>query len=165
MIRIAKTSIFLGILLISIFVIFTPGAMVKNASGDLVVDVKAKGSVFKETTPAETVTFEFELENLGDEMTKVTCKVLSNVPEGWEASFPGNGEILLDAAGTGGEKHTISLAIKPSYGIGYHDEIKTFQVSFTPTNIHDSSLKGNEVILYVTVKAKVLLQPELKYFW
>ncbi|RLF26440.1 MAG: hypothetical protein DRN01_04710 [Thermoplasmata archaeon] len=100
---------------------------------------------YKIVNPQETATFTIDVENLGNEKTEITSKVL-NTPEGWTVSILPT--TVLDSKVRGGNpRKSIHLDVKPPYGFGYHEERQVIQVSITPSYYNDPTLRGEEHIL------------------
>ena len=74
----------------------------------------------KKIGPLDIAKFDIEIENMGNAKTTVICNAI-NLPEGWVASV--DQETIIET-GIGGNnpKKTVSLAIQPPYGFGYHDD-------------------------------------------
>ena len=145
----AKTSIFIVIILVCIFDIFAPKTISAELKNNLIIDVTPKQS-YKETTPGHKVTFDIELENLGDERVRISCKILK-LPNGWNADILP--EVILGSKTLGEDSiSTISFVVQSPNTFGYHDESAVFDISFTPISYLNPSLKGDEYMYTFNVR-------------
>lgn len=90
--------------------------------------------------PDEIKSFPINVENLGNEETKVFLKVES-LPEGWSTSV--TDAILVDVNKTA----TAQLSVKPSKTFGYQDEKGIIRVSLTPARALNISNKGEPITI------------------
>ena len=93
-----------------------------------------------EMNPDEIKSFPINVENLGNEETKVFLKVES-LPEGWSAKV--TDIILVDVNKTA----TAQLSVKPSKTFGYQDEKGIIRVSLTPARALNISNKGEPITI------------------
>jgi hypothetical protein len=84
-------------------------------------------------TPQETVTFPIEITNLGNKETLVTARVVE-YPEGWSPLLSQSQIIIPSVAesGSGTNKMEMSFSITPPYGLGWHNDLETITIEFTP---------------------------------
>lgn len=157
MMRTAKASIFLGILLVSVFVVSIPNVLSKDPVENLVISVKPE-KVYLEMSPEHPDTIVIDLENLGNNETTVFCEILK-VPNGWKASIS---DSVVLAAGVG-SKGKAYLTVEPPHGFGYHDDQGIVQVSFTPALFINPSKKGSESMLNIPVKSHGFFPPGMEF--
>lgn len=148
--RVHKTSIFISILLVCLFVIIIPKTLSEESNNNLIINVTPKEQSYKETAPGQRVTFDIELENLGDERVSVTCKI-RELPNGWNADIVS--EVLLGSKTLGEDSiSTISFVVQPPDEFGYHDEDALLGISFTPISHLNPSVIGEEYKLTLIVR-------------
>ena len=107
--------------------------------------------------PGETKDFDIGLENLGNAKTNVTAEVL-NIPEGWTVSILSN-TILGTKTTDGKTKKTISLIVRPSDSLGYHNDNEVIRVKFIPLFFGNSSINGSEYLVSFIVKSRGFSAP------
>lgn len=107
--------------------------------------------------PDDVANFDIEIENLGNAMTEVACRVI-DVPKGWNASIASSATIGSRTSGNN-IKRTLQLSVKPPHGFGYHEEREIIEVSITPSYYGNSSLTGKEHLLYFVVQSRGLYMP------
>ena len=107
--------------------------------------------------PDKVANFDIEIENLGNAITDVTCRTI-NVPDGWAASIVSSATIGSRAS-SGSTKRTLRLTVKPPYGFGYHEDREIIAVSITPSCFENSSLIGEEHLLYFVVHSRGFYTP------
>ena len=139
--------------MVSVFVFSIPGVLSADTAGDLSISVKPE-KTYLEMSPDHSGTIFIDLENLGNNQTTVFCKILK-VPDGWGASIS---DSVVLAAGVG-SKVRVYLTIRPPDGFGYHDDMGTIQVSFTPALMYNPSIRGSESMLSVTIKSHGFFPP------
>jgi hypothetical protein len=147
--RIVKSSIFIGALLVCILVIFVPKTLSDDSNNNLIIEVTPKQS-YKETIPGQRVTFDIDLENLGDERVRIISNILE-LPDGWNAYTESSivlGSKTLDEDSIS----TISFVVQTPDEFGYHDESVVLSISFTPFSYMNPSIKGGESILNFNVR-------------
>jgi hypothetical protein len=83
--------------------------------------------------PQDTVTFPIEITNLGNKETLVTARVVK-YPEGWSPLLSQSQIIIPSVAesGSGTNKMEMSFSITPPYGLGWHNDLETITLEFTP---------------------------------
>ena len=81
--------------------------------------------------PQETVTFPIRITNLGNKQTLVTAKLI-NYPEGWAPLLSQSQIIIPSASDPGNNVGEMSFSITPPYGFGWHNELETITIEFTP---------------------------------
>jgi hypothetical protein len=77
-------------------------------------------------SPQETTTFRITITNLGNKQTLVTGRIVQ-APEGW-ASLLSQAQITIPPAGSA----SLTFSITPPYGFGYHNDIGSILLDFTP---------------------------------
>lgn len=142
-----KSSVFIGILVLFIFVLSNPKTLSAPSVEDkIIMDITPRQTI-QQTTPGQLVTFDIELKNLGGQKAIIYCEILDD-PEGWRASIVP--DLVIDEYST----TSITFTVSPPSGIGYHDESETIRVSFTPTHYLNTSLELNETILTFQVRSE-----------
>lgn len=91
-----------------------------------IIDATPK-STYKEINPGDIVTFDIDLENLGNAETEFLFSVVS-VPDGWSASIISNTKVGSRVDGKDPTK-TVQLFVQPPYGFGYHNERKDIKIT------------------------------------
>jgi len=84
-------------------------------------------STYKEISPGEILTFNIDLENLGNAETEFLFSVI-DVPDGWSASIISNTKVGSRVDGNDPTR-TIQLFVQPPYGFGYHNEREDIKIS------------------------------------
>ena len=107
--------------------------------------------------PDDVANFDIEIENLGNAMTEVTCRII-DVPDGWTASIDSSATIGSRTSGDN-TKRTLQLSVKPPHGFGHHEEREIIEVSITPSYFGNSSLTGEEHLLYFVVQSRGFYTP------
>jgi hypothetical protein len=107
--------------------------------------------------PNDVANFDIEIENLGNAITDVTCRVI-DVPDGWITSIDSN-ITIGSRTRTGDIKRTLRLTVKPPHDFGYHEEREIIEVSITPSCFGNSSLAGEEHLLYFVVHSRGFYTP------
>lgn len=115
--------------------------------------------------PQTTVNFPIKITNLGNKETIVTAKV-TDYPEGW-APLLAQSQIVIPAAGetSGDNSAEISFSITPPYGFGWHNELETIALEFTPQfsppggGGNQSGLIGTPVPFQLTVRSRGFSTP------
>jgi len=116
-----------------------------------VVDPKVVGSISKRIGPMDTVTFPVEVENLGNERSKVYFEI-QNIPKDWQAIITPS--TILEV----GEKKTVELAIQPPKTLGYHYDREQFVVKITPARATVTS--GTEQVYGREEKVEVAVESQ-----
>jgi len=91
-----------------------------------IIDATPK-STYKEISPGEIVTFDIDLENLGNAETEFLFTV-TDAPNGWSASILSNTKVGSKIDGDNPTK-TIKLFIQPPYSFGYHNDREDIRIS------------------------------------
>ncbi len=91
-----------------------------------IIDATPK-STYKEISPGEIITFDIDLENLGNAETEFIFKV-SDAPDGWSASILSNTKVGSRIQGETPMK-TIKLFIQPPYDFGYHNDREDIRIT------------------------------------
>lgn len=84
-------------------------------------------STYKEISPGEILTFNIDLENLGNAETEFIFSVI-DVPDGWSASIISNTKVGSRVDGKDPTK-TVKLFVQAPYGFGYHNEREDIRIS------------------------------------
>ena len=84
-------------------------------------------STYKEMSPGEILTFNIDLENLGNAETEFLFSVI-DVPDGWSASIISNTKVGSRVDGNDPTK-TVQLFVQAPYGFGYHNEREDVRIS------------------------------------
>jgi hypothetical protein len=113
--------------------------------------------------PQETVTFPIRITNLGNKQTLVTAKI-TNYPEGWAPLLPESTIIIpsISEAGAGNNVATMAFSITPPYGLGWHNELQTITIEFTPQfspPVAGKNLTGTPINFQVTVRNRGFSTP------
>jgi len=116
-----------------------------------VVDPYVVGSISKRIGPMDTVTFPIDVENKGNERSKVYFEI-ENIPKDWQAIIAPS--TILEV----GEKKTVELAIQPPKTLGYHYDREQFEVKITPARATVTS--GTEQIYGRTEKIEVAVESQ-----
>lgn len=80
--------------------------------------------------PQETVTFPIKITNLGNKQTLVTARII-NYPNGWSPLLS-QSQITIASVKEGNNVGYLSFSITPPYGMGWHNELETITLEFTP---------------------------------
>lgn len=120
--------------------------------------------------PQTTVSFPIKITNLGNKETIVTVKV-TDYPEGW-APLLAQSQIVIPAAGetSGGNIAELSFSITPPYGLGWHNELETITLEFTPQfsppggGGNQSGLIGTPVPFQLSVRSRGFSTPGFELF-
>jgi len=91
-----------------------------------IIDATPK-STYKEIGPGDIVTFDIDLENLGNAETEFLFSVIS-VPDGWSASMISNTKVGSRVDDNDPTK-TVQLFVQPPYGFGYHNEREDIKIT------------------------------------
>lgn len=97
--------------------------------------------------PMDTASIPIKVTNLGNGQTKVLFKV-SNPPAGWMTIV--TDQIILDPDQT----ENVYLTVKPPKGFGYHDEIETLIVEYTPVWSQNNLIQGATEQVSVSVESR-----------
>jgi hypothetical protein len=82
-------------------------------------------------SPQETVNIPIEITNLGNKQTIVRAKIIDK-PDGWATLLPQSQIIIPSASDPGDNKELLTFSVTPPYGFGWHNEIETLILEFTP---------------------------------
>ncbi len=95
-----------------------------------------------EVGPLDIADFQIDIENIGNGPTYVGIELVDVPEDDWSISIASS--VQLGSAVYGGESTsaTVHLRIKPPYGFGFHNEIKTFAVRFTPSYLGNPDFVG-----------------------
>jgi hypothetical protein len=96
--------------------------------------------------PHETATFQIEINNLGNDQTRVTLRAES--PQGWKATVTDEVLILKN------ETKSAILSIRPPLEFGYHEDVGIVRLLLSPARAFDLSEKGDNVTLNFLVQSK-----------
>jgi hypothetical protein len=115
-------------------------------------DYLAKLNVLAETQtkvigPMDTTEIPIKVTNLGNGETIVKFNI-PNIPSGWSALV--TDQVILSPD----QIETVFLTVKPPKGFGYHDDVYTFRVEYTPVWSIDQSLKGETDQVTVSVESR-----------
>jgi hypothetical protein len=136
----------------------------KNADLDIIfqpgyiplinVDVENPSRI---VNPQETTTFKITITNLGNKQTLVTGKIIQ-APEGW-ASLLSQAQITI----LPGASDSLSFSITPPYGFGYHNDIGSILLEFTPQfsppQGNNSGLIGTPVPAQIIIRSRGFSTP------
>ena len=120
--------------------------------------------------PQTTVSFPIKITNLGNKETIVTVKV-TDYPSGW-APLLAQSQIVIPAAGetSGDNIAELSFSITPPYGLGWHNELETITLEFTPQfsppggGGNQSGLIGTPVPFQLSVRNRGFSTPGFELF-
>jgi hypothetical protein len=87
-------------------------------------------------SPQVTTTFKITIKNLGNKQTLVTGKIVQ-APEGW-ASLLSQAQITI----LPGASETLTFSITPPYGFGYHNDLGSILLEFTPQFSPPQNISG-----------------------
>ncbi len=85
-----------------------------------------------EVGPLDIADFQIDIENIGNGPTYVGIEIVDIPEDEWSVSIASSVQLSSTVYGGEGTKETVHLKIKPPFGFGFHNEIKTFRVRFTP---------------------------------
>ncbi len=106
-----------------------------------------KGTLM-EIGPLDTADFPIEIENLGNGLTYVMIEPI-DIPGGdWSINIASSVMLASSVGGEAGATKTVHLTIKPPYGFGFHKDIETFKVKFTPYAIGTDLVGTPEIITF-----------------
>jgi len=103
--------------------------------------------------PMDNANIPIVFSNLGNGLTELRIEI-TNIPDGWSANIAGN--IQLNSAALGnseGTTRTADLVIKPPHGFGFHDDVYTFYVSYTPYYPGQTNLSGPTKVIPITIQS------------
>ena len=101
----------------------------------------------KNIGPMDTTQIPIKVNNLGNGETIVKFNI-PDIPEGWRALV--TDQVILEPDQT----ETVFLNVKPPKGFGYHDDVYTFKVEYTPVWSIDQSLKGETSQVTISVESR-----------
>jgi hypothetical protein len=81
--------------------------------------------------PQSTCTFKITITNLGNKETLVTGKVIQ-APDGWAALLSQTQITIPSTKSAGNNVASLSFSITPPYGFGYHNDVGSILLEFTP---------------------------------
>ena len=108
--------------------------------------------------PQETINFPITITNLGNKQTLVTARI-TDAPEGWSTLLPQSQIIIQSGSNNIGQ---LAFSITPPYNLGWHNEIETFTIEFTPEFSPpqgESRFVGTPVPFQVTVRNRGFSTP------
>jgi len=119
--------------------------------------------------PHTTVNFPIEITNLGNKETIVTAKII-RYPEGW-APLLSQSQIVIPATTetSGVNTGELIFSITPPYGFGWHDEVETITLEFTPQfsppggGGNQSGLIGTPVPFQLTIRSRGFSLPGFEF--
>jgi len=81
--------------------------------------------------PQETTSFRITITNLGNKETLVTGRI-AQAPSGW-AALLSQTQVTIPSAESGGNNVvTLTFSATPPFGFGYHNDLASIQLEFTP---------------------------------
>jgi hypothetical protein len=112
--------------------------------------------------PQEAVTFPIKITNLGNKQTLVTARII-DYPKGW-APLLSQSQIVIPAASDAGTNiGEMIFSITPPYGFGWHNELETITLEFTPEfsppQPNTSAYTGTPVPFQVTIRNRGFSTP------
>ncbi len=113
--------------------------------------------------PQETVTFPVRITNLGNKQTIVTAKII-DYPENWSPLLS-QAQIIIPSAEGAGENNVgyLSFSITPPYDLGWHNDLETITLEFTPEfsppQANRSRFVGTSVPFQVTIRSRGFSTP------
>jgi len=113
------------------------------------VQAQFSGGESRQVGPMDTVSIPIEIQNLGNARTLVDLQV-TNVPDGWGAVIT-NDVIIEEGEGS---KATAYLTVKPPKGFGYHDDMATIIVSYTPKMAENLNFVGDTRTVDVLIESR-----------
>ncbi|MCX6664482.1 MAG: hypothetical protein NT038_00240 [Euryarchaeota archaeon] len=82
--------------------------------------------------PQETVTFPVKITNQGNKQTLVTARIIT-YPDGWSPLLSQSQIVIPSASESPGNNvGYMSFSITPPYGLGWHNDLETITLEFTP---------------------------------
>ena len=106
-----------------------------------------------EVGPTDTADFEIDLNNMGNGITYVQINPIE-IPAGWSVNIGSSVNLGTPAVvGSSDSSAAVHLVIKPPYGFGFHNEIQTFKVQFTPSYLGKPELVGQTETVTFTVRS------------
>jgi hypothetical protein len=118
--------------------------------------------------PQETVTFPIEITNLGNKETLVTARVV-DCPKGWSPLLS-QSQIVIPSTAEGGATNTMemSFSITPPYDFGWHNDLETITLEFTPQfsppQAGTNKTIGTPVPFQMTVRSRGFSTPGFEVF-
>jgi hypothetical protein len=110
--------------------------------------------------PQDSVTFPIVITNKGNKQTLVTGRITSSLPDGWTAILS-SPQILINSQAQG----TLVFTVTPPYGVGWHNDLTTFSIEFTPQSYPPTTEDtingsiGRPVQFQVTVRSRGMSTP------
>jgi hypothetical protein len=96
-----------------------------------VISISDQKGSYMQVGPLDLADFPITIENIGNGLTYV--QIEPEIPEGdWTIGIDASATLASSVSGGAGASKTVHLIIKPPYGFGFHNDIKTFKVKFTP---------------------------------
>jgi hypothetical protein len=112
--------------------------------------------------PQDPVSFPIVITNKGNKQTLVTARITSSIPQGWTPLLSSS-QITINSAANGANTGTLVFTITPPYGTGWHDDIQTFTLEFTPQfsppQPDNPNYVGTPVPFQVTVRSRGFSTP------
>lgn len=118
--------------------------------------------------PQETVNFPIEITNLGNKETIVRARI-TDKPDGWATLLPQSQIIIPSARGGGDNTDTLTFSVTPPYGFGWHNELETISLEFTPEfsppqgGGNTSAFVGSPVQFQVTLRNRGFSTPGYEF--
>ena len=113
------------------------------------VQAQFPGGESRQVGPMDTVSIPIELENMGNARTRVNLEV-SGVPNGWAATI--TNDVLIEEGK--GSKSTAYLTVKPPKGFGYHDDVASVVIRYTPEMAENPIFVGETRIVDVLIESR-----------
>ena len=111
--------------------------------------------------PQDTATFIIKITNHGNKQTLVTARIV-DYPEGWAPLLP-QSQIIIPSRSEGNNVGEMSFSITPPYGFGWHNELETITLEFTPEfsppQPGQSAFVGTPVPFQVTMRSRGFSTP------
>lgn len=111
-----------------------------------------KGTIMK-ISPYETADFEINIENIGNGPTFVKIELIDEPKKGWSANIASSVQLASATDDGMGTRKTVHLRIKSPFEPGYHNEMGSFRVKFTPSYLGRPDLVGSTEIITFNVKS------------
>lgn len=115
------------------------------------VQAEFPGGESRQIGPMDTASIPIELQNMGNARTRVNLEV-SGVPSGWAATI--TNDVLIEE-GTG-SKATAYLTVKPPKGLGYHDDVASIVIKYTPEMAENPIFVGETRTVDILIESRGL---------
>jgi hypothetical protein len=118
--------------------------------------------------PQETVNFPIEITNLGNKETIVRARIV-DYPDGWATLLPQSQIVIPSARESGDNTDTLTFSVTPPYGFGWHNELETITLEFTPEfsppqgGGNNSAFVGTPVQFQVTLRNRGFSTPGFEF--